>query len=285
MTAIDWNKVNDKAQQLEEKLNRKSGGGAKFWRPRDGENKLRILTGWADEGDFVGQFWREVAQHWNVSESQAGPVLCPKETPHLEGDCPICDFVEALKGQKSDLSAQQLVKDLRAKTAYLLNIVDLKDPVYTAADVAEYKKNRPDNDVPFEVGDSKVQVFAAPSTVFNQILNICKTNQMDITDPVQGHDVSLTKLGKGLTTKYTLSIMIKPSAAPANATPVVLSEIGRVLSEDKLLDLLTEGAGGSYTALLGSGTSRGVAGPAIEDALPNDDGEDLAASLRSAARR
>lgn len=281
MTGIDWNKVNSKAQQLEQKLTKKSGGGAKFWRPRDGENRIRVLTGWATEGDFVGQFWREVAQHWGVSESQSGPIVCPKETPYLEGDCPICDFVEALKSKKGDLAAQELVKDLRAKTAYLLNVVDLKDPVYTANDVAEYKKSRPENDVPFAVGDTKVQVFAAPSTVFNQILNACKANQMDITDPMSGNDVSLTKMGKGLTTKYTLTVMLRSTPAPADATPVPLNEIGRVLPEDKMLELLAEGPGGAFAGLLGSGGSSN-ASHSLPTGADDDDGEDLAASLRSA---
>lgn len=282
MTSIDWNKLNQKVNQLTEKLNKKSGSSAKFWRPNAGDNRIRILPGWAEEGDYAGQFWREVAQHWGVSEEQAGPVVCPKQTPYLEGDCPICDFVEALKQDKGDVRAQELVKQLRAKTAYLLNVVDMKDPTYTAADVAEYKKNRPEGDVPFQVGDTKVQVFAAPATVFNQILNAIQVNQVDITDPKSGHDINIRKDGKGLTTKYTVGLQIKASAAPECA-PIELDQVGRVLSEDKLMELLVSGPGGEYTAMLPSSTRATSAASNsgdVEDAL--GDADDLAADLASA---
>lgn len=282
MTSIDWNKLNQKVNQLTEKLNKKTGSSAKFWRPNAGDNRIRILPGWAEEGDYAGQFWREVAQHWGVSEEQAGPVVCPKQTPYLEGDCPICDFVEALKQDKGDVRAQELVKQLRAKTAYLLNVVDMKDPTYTAADVAEYKKNRPEGDVPFQVGDTKVQVFAAPATVFNQILNSIQVNQVDITDPTSGHDINIRKDGKGLTTKYTVGLQLKASAAPA-CSPIELDQVGRVLSTDKLMELLVSGAGGEYTAMLPSSTratSAAAQSADIEDAL--GDADDIAADLASA---
>lgn len=271
MTTLDWNKVNQKAQELSDRLNRSGGGpGAKFLKLSDGQNVLRILPGWAKEGPFQGQFWREVAQHWRVSEDQKGPVLCPKKTPHLEGDCPICDFVEQLKAAKGDARAQELAKEMRAKVTYLLSAVDINDPMYTASDVAEYKKARPDSDVPFDVGDTKVQVYAAPSTVFNQILNAIQVNQVDVTDPENGHNIIITKTGKGFKTRYQTTVAINPGPAPEGAEPLDLSSIGFEMDWNEMMGLIAEGPGGDYAGLLSAGSSSSATVETADDAVDSD---------------
>ena len=122
--------VAQQKQKNDEHLNRSGGrASARFWRPENGDNHIRVMPQWKD--DLDGQFWREVHQHWNVSEDQKGPVLCPKETPDLEGDCPICDLVQALRREaKSNPQAKQLANELRAKKTFFLNVVVDKDPVY-----------------------------------------------------------------------------------------------------------------------------------------------------------
>ncbi len=286
MTGLDWEKLNQQKSRLDSKLS-KSGGGtrAKFWKPEDGENRIRIMTGWTAEGIFAGQFWREVGQHWNVAEDQKGPVLCPKNTPHLSGPCPICQFVEELKKDKGDVRAQEASRDLRAKTAFLLNVVDRKDATYTAKDVAEFKKSRPDGDVPFEVGDVKVQVYACPPTVFNQVLSTIQVNGIDVTDPEKGHDVIIRKSGKGLKTRYETNIVIKSPAAPEVDSLPDLGEVGFDMTEEDLLDLLSGGVGSEFSKLLPATTLVGAPSKSkVEPEADSEPVEDLKAKMTAALK-
>lgn len=256
--ALDIEKLKKAQQELQTRMTRGGGPSMKFWKPKEGINKIRILPGWADEGAFAGQFWREVHQHWNLSEN-SGPVLCPKKTPFASDDkeCPVCDLVDSLREKKGDVAAQELARDLRAKVAYLLSVVDLSDAVYTAKDTAEWAKERPDSECPFEVGDPKVQCYAATSTISEQIFNIVMSNNLDITDREVGHNIILTKIGNKdrLKTRYTLTPDVNKTKAPvpSNFQSPDLSKIGAVKKYDDLMKLLAEGPAAALVDALPSG--------------------------------
>ena len=280
---LDMNKLKAQKEKLEAALSRGGGGrSAKFWRPSDNDNSVRIMPGWSDAEPFSGQFYREVAQHWGVSDNQRGPILCPKKTPFLEGACPVCDFVEELRKDKSDVAAQELVREIRGKIAYLLNVVDLEDPTYSANDVAEYKKARPDNDVPFEAGNAKIQVYACPQTIFDQILDIIMKNEHDITALADGNDVVITKHANKdkLKTRYSVTAMMKTTASDVgpDAELPELSQVGFVMKFDDMVNLLTEGVGGDYAALLPSGDSA----PALTSGKATSVNENAAAAADAA---
>lgn len=262
--ALDMTKVLSQKQHLEERMAR--GGGKisaiKWWKPSPGDNRIRVMPGWDVDGSFAGQFWREVAQHWNLSEEQRGPVVCTNRTPGLEGECPVCLFVDELRADKSNVQAQELVREIRAKTTYLLNIVDTSDGVYTAQDVAEFKKARPDEDATFAVGDQKIQVYACPPTVFDQILGIIKINEKDITDFATGHDVVISKHGVGLKTRYETQLILSSTESTVSSIDALpkLDTVGYVMEAGKLLDLLSGGVGGSFATALPETTGTGTTG-------------------------
>jgi hypothetical protein len=294
---LDMSKILKTKAALTERMSKASGSNftkVLFWKPNKGKNTIRIMPpSWAPDSPFAGQFWREVHQHWNVAENQNGPVICPAKTPHSAGgDCPICKFVEELKADKTNVQAQEMVKDIRAKVAYLVNIVDLNDPVYTAKDVAEATKENPDAEVPFNVGDPKIQVYAATTSVFSLILGIIQDNELDITNLKTGNDLFLTKNGEKLTTKYEVSLKVKSSVSdvPEDANFPDLGAVGINLDSEKLMDLLSTGVGGAHVASLPSGTKT-TALPANTSKAPSkpkkevvNDVEDLEASLHAALR-
>lgn len=273
-------------KKIDEKLSRGGGGGARFWRPEAGENKIRIMPSWATEGDFTQQFWREVSQHWNVTEAQKGPILCPKQTPDLAGACPICEFVDELKQDKTDLEKQKLAKDLKAKTAYLLNVVVLQDPEYTVQDVVEYKKANPDRECPFEAGQPKVQIYACPVSLFGQILGLIESSGQDITSlgADTGRDVTIKKIPNKdrFKTRYEVYPSFNASAFESE-NPVVLPELTQVgfqMDYDKMLDLLSAGRGADFASAIPSGTVNSLpsGGTAKVDTPP--DSVDLEAQMR-----
>lgn len=288
--ALDIEKLKKAQAEVQARMSRGGGGPSmKFWRPAEGQNRVRILPPWTDEGEFAGTFWREVHQHWNVADA-AGPVLCPAKTPGSENkECPICEFVEQLRSQKSNVEAQELARDLRAKVAYLMSVVDLSDPVYTAKDTAEWKKERPDSEVPFEVGDPKVQVYAATSTIYEQIASIVIANELDITDLTSGHNIIITKIGNKdkMKTRYTVQPDLKKTKAqlPDGFQIPDLAKIGRFQSYDDMTKLLSEGKGGSFRAALPANASprnnTRDAGNVNHAWGMTDDGDgDLAAQMR-----
>lgn len=303
-------KVRNAKQEAEDRLSRGGGPRASFWKPKNGDNRIRIMPPWLNPtGDpdyavpenltfYEGQFWRQVAQHWNVSEDQKGPILCPKQTPGLEGDCPICEFVESLKEDKSDVQAIALAKEIRAKVTYLLNIVDMADPVYTADDVAEWKKERPDNDVPFAAGDTKVQLYAAPLTVYDAILGLIVANGKDITRLQDGRVVVLTRHPNKnpIKTRYTVVPSFDAEAFELKGELPQLHQQGYLMDYDKMLDLLHNGVGGEFTHALPDGMSTNMLQSTSETVIDHGSDEvvvpdmersttDLEATLRAAANQ
>lgn len=300
MTSV-LEKARQAKAEAEERLSRGGGPRAQFWKPKNGENRVRIMPPWFNPTHdpdyevpeslkfFEGQFWRQVAQHWNVSDDQKGPILCPKETPGLEGDCPICDFVAELRKDKSDVQAQALVKEIRAKTTYLLNVVDMSDASYTADDVAEWKKDRPDNDCPFAPGDTKVQLYAAPLSVYDGILGLITANGVDITLLDSGRNVIITRHPNKnpIKTRYTVVPEFNATPFALKGALPALHQQGFLMDYDKMLDLLHEGKGGDFIAALPD--SRGTSAlpktteSRVEDAVEQERSTtDLAAELAAA---
>jgi hypothetical protein len=259
--------------------------------------RLRIMPPWTEEGDFEGQFWRVVHQHWGVSDTLKAPLLCPKTTPFMEGDCPVCDFVDELRTQ-NDAESKELVKSIRDKQSYLFTVVDVDDPEYTAKDVANFKKDFPDKKPSFSAGDPKLQVFAAPFTVYSQIISLFQQG-FELVDLRAGHDIVVTKQKKGGGQEFvSYTVNPTPKATDSNVPndhPLIdLSKCGMVLQISKVKELLTNGIAADYmagrelpsgavTKVLDSGEkrlakARASASKAVKEVLADDDldDEDLA---------
>lgn len=291
--AIDFEKVKQQQLVTQSRLERGSSSGNRsgyrFWSVKNGRNVIRILPPWTDEGFHQGVFWREVAQHWGVTDNFRGPILCPKKTPGEggeQGECPICDFVDDLRLRKNDAAAQQLARDLRAKSSYLLNILDVEDPVYTAADVNDWRRRRPEDEVPFAEGDPKVQVYSASITIFNDILSNIQENSLDITDLDNGHDIIVTRhynAADKLKTRYDVVPKVKSSKAdvPPDLLLPALDQVGIKLEFEKLQQLLSEGIGNDYVASLPASNPYG-AEDTTQPYVTNErssSGDSLAASM------
>lgn len=294
--SFDINKVLAARQAIQAQLSRGGGGtGAKFWNPQNGKNKIRILPGWDTDPNspHYGGFWREVAQHWRVNDEHKAPILCPAKTKYVDQPCPICDFVDMLREQKDDPTAQEMANDLRAKKAYLMQIIDLAHPEYTAGDVAEFKKSFPDKDPSFEVGDPKIQVYACPISVFDSVLTLVSNTKKDITHLTKGYDMILERQynkSNPKLTKYSVSPAdLDSSPAPISAAEfeqkkINLAEIGRIYETEKLHELLSTGVGADFSlpALPAktAQTSKQKAAAMFSPPLAaDDDDDDLATSL------
>jgi len=153
---IDLKKMRQKLADLHNKGG--NSGGAKFWKPSEGENVIRILP--SPDGDPFKHFHF----HYNVGE-KAG-FLCPKK--NFGDDCPVCDFVSKLYNDGDDES-RQLARKLVAKSRFF-------SPVLVRGEEAE-----------------GVEVWGYSKTVYENLLQlVLNPDYGDITDAHNGTDLVLT---------------------------------------------------------------------------------------------
>lgn len=245
-----------------------------FFIPQNGLNEIRILPAWTMNPDdhFCDQFWREVGQHWRVNGK--APIICPKVTEKLKDEeipCAICEFCDELAKDKSDLNAIKLLKEIKAKRAYLLPVIDVSDPEYTAKDVANFNGE----ECPFEAGDPKVQLYAAGATVWTQLVAAMATNKRSIADLATGRNVTIDKqynTKNPLKTKYVVSMAFDPTEAevPEGFKTPSIENSGWLKSYAEQLEFLAEGVGGDFPALV-----PGAVAPELPsgDTAPEEDAE------------
>lgn len=225
-----------------------------FFIPENGPNEIRILPAWTvDPADhFCEQFWREVGQHWRVNGK--APIICPRVTEKLKDEdipCAICEFCEELAKDKSNLNAVKLLKDIKAKRAYMLPVIDLSDPEYTAKDVANFKGE----ECPFEPGDPKVQLYAAGQTVWTQLIATMANGKRSIADLDTGRNITIDRQYNAknpMKTKYVVSMAFDDTAAevPEGFKTPSIENSGWLKSYAEQMEFLAEGVGGDFPELL-----------------------------------
>ena len=105
---IDLKKMRQKLADL----HNKGGGNAKFWKPNDGENVIRIMP--SPDGDPFKHF------HFHYNLGATAGTLCPKK--NFSEDCPVCDFVSKLYNDGDDES-REMARKLVAKSRFFSTIL------------------------------------------------------------------------------------------------------------------------------------------------------------------
>jgi len=203
-------KKEDENRKAAERAARLTVRNVKRWKPNVGDSRVRIMPPWTSDGYNADNWANEVYLHWGVPGVEY-PILCVTQTPGKEGSCAICDLVDNLRASQ-DPADNEMAKDLRAKSSYDANIVNLKDPVYKQDEVDAWEEENQGQECPFTAGQTKIQVWTFGTTIYKQLLDIF-ADGTDITDIESGFDVIITREGKTReTTKYRLRIDTKPSS-------------------------------------------------------------------------
>lgn len=188
----------------------------KRFRPAEGDNRIRILPPWTTQGTNANQFWRIIDIHWNVAPQDWQGLrnfTCPFYTPGAgQGLCLVCRFVQKLRKTKNP-SDLELAKVLGARRTAYMNIVDLKDPVWTEQDRLDWLDAQtpvgadgPERVFPWEINKPKVQVFNTGATMRSQIYPVLLSaaEESDFTDLEKGNDIIIHRAGEGKEgTKYS----------------------------------------------------------------------------------
>ncbi len=182
MSPAEYHKTNLDKTLEEGKRIRKDSVWANFWLPKVGENEIRILPPWSKEG-FP---FKEIAVHFGVGPDKK-TITCLKRYGKA---CFICDTIRELKNTE-DTESQEMATRLYKKNRYLWNIVDLADL------------------------KSGVQIYSSGIRVFEGVWAYFADDDWgDITDPAKGYNLTITRLGSGLNTKYQVRARRKPTAVP-----------------------------------------------------------------------
>lgn len=177
---VEYHKTNLDRTLEEGKRIRKDSVWANFWLPKVGENEIRILPPWSKEG-FP---FKEIAVHFGVGPDKK-TVVCLKR---YGKPCFICETIRELKDAE-DPESQEMAQRLFRKNRYLWNIIDLADL------------------------KSGVQIYSSGIRVFEGVWAYFADDDWgDITDPVKGYNLVVSRFGSGLNTKYQVRARRKPTA-------------------------------------------------------------------------
>ena len=156
------------------------------WKPKEGDNVIRILPPTWDNPDHYGL---TLGFHFSIGPEHSA-FICPfkfKRAP-----CPICEKKDKLER----MGMEKESKSLRATLRTLVWLIDRNDE------------------------GKGPQLWGMPlSKVDSKILEMSKNKRTGelypVDDPEEGYDIFLTKTGTGLNTEYTVQIDRSPT--PVNA--------------------------------------------------------------------
>lgn len=182
--------------------------GVTVFKPHDGENNIRIMPASWDDVETWGEFWNlDIHVHYGVGPDNAA-YLCLEK---MKGErCPVCEA----RAEAEDDDERDSFRTSRRALAYLID--------------RDSEKTGP-------------QLWAMPNSVFTEIndRSIDKKHNTPILidEPEEGYDLSFSKSGKDLRTKYTaMEVMRDPS--PLHDDPKLMKRWLTFIQENPLPDML-----------------------------------------------
>lgn len=239
-----------------------SGNSGNSLKPKEGRNTYRIIAptpeqaSWADP---TGKFWADLGVHWIKADPNGKPIA-------VVGDCDtvyqqpsvINTAVEMAINNAHDEESKKLYEEWKARKSVLLNIVDRST--------------------------GNEEVLEVTPTTFGKVLDLYTLYAdagQDITDPLTGSDIVITRTGKGLNTNY--DVAIAPNVPGKPFEPVTAAQIAKAKDlnefiaqnffrgeEQKALNAIAQIAGIAVPRLAGTvaGASPAIAAPATATRTP-----------------
>src|SRR5437773_10003965 len=106
----DLSKIRERGRRMAE--------GSKFWNPKDGENRIRILPPWNAEGIF----YLERTLHYGFKDATGGGRAYPCIRHLNNAPCPACQVVARYQGE-TDADIKKMIQRLKPKGKWFMNII------------------------------------------------------------------------------------------------------------------------------------------------------------------
>lgn len=184
------------------------GEGLQFYKPREGENNIRLLPPTWSDLDKWGDGWHiDAYVHYNIGLDNSAYLCLEKMTGE---PCPICEA----KNETKDETERKAFQISRRALVWLID--------------RDNEKAGP-------------QAWIMPLSLFREINTRCidkKTGKpILIDDPDEGYDVSFVKEGKEIKTKY-LGIEIARDSTPLSSKSSKQDQWLEYIQENPLTDML-----------------------------------------------
>lgn len=186
--------LQDILDKAKAKAAKSSGNRNRAVKPAEGKSYWRILPGgWNKEEPEM--FYQAHGQHFIKKDGKVKAVVsCPDKT--YDCDCELCtminDAIDALPATATDREKEKFTS-MRASQRFLVNAIDRKN--------------------------DKVVVLELGVGLFNSLIESLGEYD-ELLDPSEGQDIVINREGKGVDTKYTMTVR------PANkSNPVTKSEL------------------------------------------------------------
>jgi hypothetical protein len=166
--------------------------------PKKGENWVRILPPtWAEDAEHYGL---DVYVHYGIGPERASVLCLPRTYKDASQRCPICEAQE----RANRANDEELAKELRANKRVLCWVLD-RDAM-----------------------DKGALIWAMPPSVDTEIAKISKDKQTGelyaIDHPSEGYNVTFSKDGEQMKTKYTGFILDRRSSSVPDAVLDYINE-------------------------------------------------------------
>jgi hypothetical protein len=154
---------------------------------KPGANRVVLLPGWRETEPEI--FWHEFGQHYikDATDTVQAVYVCAHRTHNTP--CEICDELSR-SSKLVDDATREILEQAKANQVYLLNVL------------------LPESEQP-----NSPQVLEVPSGVFNGILQTVGLWKEEAFKK----ELEIKREGKGLNTKYTVSITPNEAVIPAEA--------------------------------------------------------------------
>jgi len=181
--------------QREKALEEMARRNTNYYTWKENRNVLRFLPPWEGADDFTRIF----GKHWNLGPEGKTMVYCPKIC--FDKPCPICDNIDAMWKRKPDDATKEWLKKVSSAPRFFANVIDM-------------------NDI-----SAGVQVAEMPKSVLLELYSIMVDKDAgigDITNLETGREIIIDKIGKGLSTRYTVRAKLTPTPVPL---PITVAEL------------------------------------------------------------
>ena len=185
---MDTSKLMELMKQKKAALKQKD----KTIKPLPGSNRYILLPGWRKGEEHI--WYHDFGQHYIKNAADEIQAVYPCNEAIYGKPCPICEGLNRAMHATHDDDTTELLKKAKAGRSYLLNVLalDSEDPT-----------------VP--------QILEVRATVFSGFVNAVEEWVETIFDPEGSQIVSVERSGKGLNTKYAVSVSPKKHAVPKSA--------------------------------------------------------------------
>lgn len=171
--------------------NKYQNSNNKVIKPKEGSNTYRILV---PQADWVakngGQWWIDVGVHWIKAGKNDKPLAVVGDSSVTFNEpSRLNNAIERAIATAPDSTSKELYESWRSRKTIWLNVIDRSN-------------------------NNEVEILELTKGTFAQVLQVIEMydeSDQDITDPANGVDIVINRIGKDIDTKYT--VMAKPGVS------------------------------------------------------------------------